>query len=246
MKIYLTIIGIFLSLFSICQEFKFDYHSDFDSILQLTNDSSSHLYYETLLNRFNRNDTTLSDFEVLALLIGFTDNECFKPYDYIDTERRIYQLNDDGKYNEAKAVCDSFLVKVPVSQSALIEKSYAFHKLNLSDSADYYFWRNMKIMYAMFHSGDGLTPETAFFSLGPSDGQNFIKKFLRCKIGTMGSIRDKYGNFIDVLELVYHDENTDEETRKLLYFQIEHAAKRMFSDDDIKIINEIINKDQEK
>ena len=142
---------------------------------------------------------------------------------------------------------DSFLLYVPVSQQALIEKSYSHYKLGQNDSAAFYSWKFKRIMNAMAQSGDGLTPETATFSLGPTDGQNFIRKYLKSKTGTMGSGRDKNGNFVDILEIVMKDKETGIETRQNLYFQIEHAVKKMFSEDDLnKMENSIKNAQKEK
>jgi len=133
---------------------EFDYHRDYETILSQTRDTSDALNYDVLLDKFQDNDTTLTDFEVLALLIGFTENEHFKPYDYLTTERDIYALNGNGHYEEALSMCDSFLVKVPLSQQALLEKSYSHHKLEQADSAQYYILQFRRIMSAMAYSGD--------------------------------------------------------------------------------------------
>src|SRR5260221_12619510 len=80
------------------QSFEFNYNRDFKKILSETNDPANNLYYEKLVQRFKSNDTTFTNYQILALLIGFTDNVHFKPYDYLSIERRIYSLNGDGKY----------------------------------------------------------------------------------------------------------------------------------------------------
>lgn len=227
------IITTFILLFASAafgQKFEFDYHTDFPTILEQTKNSKHDYHYDKLLKRFQSNDTTMTDFEVLALLIGFTDNEHFKPYAYISTEREIYDLNGKGKFKESLAMSDSFLVHVPVSQQALIEKSYSHYKLDQLDSAQFYMTQFRRIMDAMGQSGDGLTPETGVFALGPADGQNFIKKYIVSDIGTMGSGRDKHGNFVDILEAVWEDEETGEPQKRNIYFQIQHATNTMFSD----------------
>ena len=246
MRKILTVLILTASLTAFGQEFKFDYHKDYEKILSQTNDTSNTLNYDKLLQRFQNNDTTLTDFEVLALLIGFTDNEHFKPYDYLTTGREIYSLNGNGQYEKALSMCDSFLVKVPVSQQALIEKSYSHHKLGQADSAQYYMLQFSRIMDAMAQSGDGFTPETAFFSLGPSDGQNFIRKYLSSSIGTMGTGRDKHGNFVDILEVTWKDEESGEQQNRSLYFQIEHASKTMFEDLNIEDLDKKDKKKKKK
>lgn len=49
----------------------FNYQNDFKAILQKTKDPNNVLSYDKLLRRFVSNDTTMTDFEVLALLIGY-------------------------------------------------------------------------------------------------------------------------------------------------------------------------------
>jgi len=82
------------------QDFEFDYQADYPRILKLSKDMNSELYYDSLLERFESIDTTLTDYEMLALLIGFTGNNEFKPYEYLRDEREIYALNAEGKIEE--------------------------------------------------------------------------------------------------------------------------------------------------
>lgn len=244
MRQMMTALLLIFSLAAFGQKFEFDYQKDYKNILKQTIDTSSHLNYDTLLARFQSNDTSLTDFNVLTLLIGFTNNEHFKPYSYLTTEREIYALNDRGDFEGAIAVSDSFLRYVPVSQQALIEKSYAFYKLGQKDSAQHYLWQCKRILRAMYESGDGLTPETAFFALGPADGQNFVRKHLGSSIGSMGSGRDKYGNFVDILEMVWEDKETGERRSRELYFQIEHASNTMFGDLNLDELIKDVDKDK--
>lgn len=209
----------------------FNYKDDFQSILAKTKDPKDNLNYEKLLNRFVKNDTTLTHFEVLALLIGFTDKPEYKPYGDLQMEREIYNLNDDGKYKEGLKAANAFLKKHPLSQKALIEKSYSFYKLGNQDSANYYSYQFRRIMQAMDFSGDG--DKNPIFALGPADGQDYITKHLACKIGMMGSGRDKNGYFLDMLEAIPKD-GSDPYT---LNFIIQHATEKMFLFDELETID---------
>ena len=201
----------------------FNYKEDFKKVLAKTKDHNDSLFYEKLLDRFTANDTTLTDFEVLALLIGYTANPEYKPYQDLDIERKIYKLNGENKYQEGLALANRFLKTHPLSVKALFEKSYSFHKLVRMDSAQKYLYQGQRIFRAMYFSGDGKTKETPTFALGPSDGQDYIRKFVGAKIGVMGSGRDKSGNFLDILEAKFEDGQTMN-----LYFIIQHAANKMF------------------
>lgn len=212
----------------------FSYKDDFKKVLAKTKDANDNLSYDKLSKRFTVNDTTLTDFEVLALLIGFTDKPAFKPYADLSTERKIYDINGDGKYKEALDSANIFLQTHPFSVKVLFEKGYSLHKLGQEDSASFYTYKGQRIFQAMYFSGNGTTPETPTFALGPADGQDYIRKYVRAKIGTMGSGRDKRGNFLDILEVVPKDGSASYS----LYFIIQHATDKMFSEDELKMFDE--------
>lgn len=209
----------------------FNYQIDFKNILEKTQDMDNSLFYDKLLSRFSVNDTTLTDQEVLALLIGYTAKPEYKPYSDISTERYIYKLNDEQKFKEALDEGIKFLKTHPVSVKALFEIAYSYHKLGADDSAQYYAYKGRRIFEAMFYSGDGMTPETPTFALGPADGQDYILKYVGAEIGTMGSGSDKNGNFLDILQAKF-----DNGQIVTLYFIIQHATDKMFSEDELKIM----------
>ncbi len=207
----------------------FNYKDDFQKVLAKTKDQNDNLSYDKLLKRFSVNDTTLTDFEVLALLIGFTDKPEYKPYGDLTTEREIYKLNGEKKYQEGLDKVNEFLKTHPLSVKALLEKSYSFHKLEQKDSAQFYMYQGQRIFKAMYFSGDGKTKETPTFALGPADGQDYIYKFVGSDIGTMGSGRDKNGNFLDILEAKFEGGQS-----VTLYFIIQHATDKMFGGKSIE------------
>ena len=222
----------------------FNYKDDFKKILSKTKDQKDSLSYDKLLKRFSVNDTTLTDYEVLTLLIGFTDKPAFKPYADLSIERKIYDINGEGKYQEALDSANIFLQTHPFSVKVLFEKGYSFHKLGQEDSASFYTDKGHRIFQAMYFSGNGTSPETPTFALGPADGQDYIRKYVGAKIGTMGSGRDKNGNFLDILEVVPKDGSASFN----LYFIIQHATDKMFSSEDMKkmedALKEIENSDK--
>lgn len=218
------VIFLFLSNFTTTtfgQTF-FNYQNDFQTILAKTKDQNDSLFYNGLLTRFLANDNTMTDFEVLALLIGFTDKAEYKPYQDIKKEREIYKLNGQGKFKEALDSATLFLQNHPLSQQAIIEISHSYFKLDNKERADYYMYQFQRIMKAMDFSGDG--KEVPFFALGPADGQNYIRKYLATEVGTMGSGRDINGDFLDRLGAKISDGD-----QVVLSFIIQHAVNKMFS-----------------
>lgn len=204
---------------------EFNYKRDYKLILEQTKDSTSRLAYDVLLARFKANDTTMTDYEVLALLIGFTAKEDFKPYGDLGNETAIYSLNEKRKYRNALDTASAFLEKHPLSQQAIIEKSYSFEQLGYDDSSKHYRYQFTRIMKAMEFSGDGR--KKPMFALGPADGQNYITIYLGQEIGIMGSGSDADGNFMDMLD-VHPSDGAPSYTLK---FIIQHAMDRMFPTD---------------
>lgn len=219
----------------------FYYHNDFKKILAQTKDPNDKLYYENQLKRFSANDASLSDFEVLALLIGYTDKKDYKPYADLETEREVYRINDEGEFKKGLKEANKFLATHPFSIKVLFEKSYSYYKLGNEDSAAYYSSQAKRIFMAMDYSGDGRSSETPMFALGPADGQEYIRKYLGAGIGTMGSGRDKNGDFLDMLTVMPDDGSASYR----MNFIIQHATDKMFSEEEKKDMEDAM-KDMEK
>jgi len=200
----------------------FEYKKDFENILKESKNKDSDLNYNKLLEKFNKTDTTLIDRQVLALLIGFTDNTYYKPYKDLEFSRNLYKLNSDKKFDEVITEGNKFIANHPFDLKALFEVSYAYYKKGNQALADSYLMKTTMIFKAMIYSGDGKSIETSMFALNPADGQDFIRKVFGAKIGKMSSGRDKNGYFIDILEM------KDNEDSQMLYFIIPHATKKMF------------------
>ncbi|MHA6247423.1 DUF4919 domain-containing protein [Pontibacter sp. CAU 1760] len=220
---FLFIFIAFLALPAFGQGFHFSYETDYPKVLTRTQKQSDKLHYPKQLKRFLRNDPSLSNYEVLALLIGFTTDKNYNAYTDLNTERAIYTLNDKGLYREAVRKGRSFNKTHPLNQMTLIELSFAYHQLHKPDSSAYFSKQFRRVMDAMALSGTGLHPDSALFSLTPIDGQNFILKYLKADIGSMGSDTDKHGNYLDVLEYV----SAEDGAKLPLYFNIDHASRQL-------------------
>lgn len=238
MKKYFLLAAFLISLSNaIHAQDGFNYTRDFKSVLTQTKNPAGNLFYDKLLVRFKADDTTMTRSEILSLLIGFTDKPAYKPYNVLETERLVYDLNDKGKFQQAHDTALALLKDYPLSYQALKELSYAYEKLGRQDSSQYSLNLVAKIMSAMLYSGNGRTPETAMFALGPADGQHLLRG-AGLGIGTMGSGADRDGNFLDMLQAV-----TNEGNKVQMYFNIQHASLKMF---DGKSAEEFLKEAEEK
>lgn len=202
----------------------FNYKKDFAAIQERTKDKNDKLFYDNQLKRFLHNDATQTEFDVLALMIGFTAKPQYNPNKSMFRESIIDQLNDEQKYPEALDVANKYLKTNPVSVRAIFGKSFALLKLQQKDSADHYFKQWQKILKAMFLSGKGTSVNDATFAMGPEDGKLFITRFIGATISDVRAGKDADGNAVAIYDAIL------DKKKLTLYFMIQHAAKIMEED----------------
>jgi hypothetical protein len=221
--LFLLALGWLLQLPAYGQAFV--YHRDYARLVKESQTPGSPNAYPTLLRQFRAN-ADLTDPQVWALMVGYTSQPEFAPYADLDTERRLYRLNDEKQYQQVLNEAGPFMHRHPLSVQGMLEKSYAHHQLQQEDSAAHYLGQYKRLMQAMRASGDGRSAETAIFTIGPTDGQIFISRYLALRLGgTMGSGYDKQGNFLDILSVASPEGSA--EPGYSLYFQIQPASGTM-------------------
>ena len=215
----------------------FNYHRDFKSILDSTQDRNSSLYYQKLIIRFLDNDSTLTKAETLALMIGYTENPHYKPLEDMEKETEIFEHNNNTEFQDAVYKSRPYLQTHPLSLLVLREISYAYSRLSKAvqkdllfekailyqDSSKYFIDLNDKIMEAMIYSGKGRSAEAPIFSLGLSDGEYFIPN-IGYKIEKKDTDWNKNKDFVEIITALVN------QTSKNFYFVIEHAKQKI--DDD--------------
>lgn len=226
--------------FSANAQFVFNYQEDFDSIANLTSKKKSDLNYDKLLSRFEVSDTTLSDFEILALMIGETQQSDYYPYELVHIERNILSLAQNDELESGLLLCDSVLKVHPLNFTALLERAYILAKLGMEEEEKQAKYQFVSVLETILSSGDG-TYGQPIFVLSPMDGQLLIRFVFGLEIGTMGSGEDDAGNSLDILEIV-----NEQEGNMNMYFNIEHAVQRMFKEDVLKDFEKALKKDEKK
>jgi hypothetical protein len=217
----------FLLLFSAASAFSqpaFEYKRDFKPFLEQSQDRQSPLYYQKLLIRFLDRDTSLSDMETLAMMIGYTEDSHYKPFEDMEKETEIFAMNEEGMYDDVIDKGRKYLQTHPLSLRVLKEASYAYFQKQQQDSADYYMDLVEKLMNAMIYSGTGKKPEQPIFSLGLADGEYFIPN-IGLKVLDKNTDWNANNQFIEVIKA---SKSGDDEI--LYYFMIEHAKQKI--DDD--------------
>ncbi|MDO6439735.1 DUF4919 domain-containing protein [Cyclobacterium sp. 1_MG-2023] len=199
------------------REIYFDYHRDFQFYLAESASPQSEFYYETLLDRFQSHDKSLKNNEIIALMIGFTNNQNYHPYKNVEKEREIMELVGDKNYDKALMLSKELLKSNPVNFTALMEEGFSLWKIN-DDRSYFPSVKSRMIVDAILWSGTGSNTHS-YFVLSPIDGQTIISYIFGENIGTMGSGDYSNGYFLDMLDM----EKEGQET-KTLYFNIDHAV----------------------
>lgn len=213
----------FISITAFAQP-AFDYKRDFKPFLEQSQDRQSPLYYQKLLVRFLDRDTTLSNMEVLTLMIGYTEDSHYKPFEDMDPEKEVFDLNEEGQYDEAVVKSKVYLQTHPLSLRVNKEISYAYFQKKMQDSADYYMDLVDKLMNAMIYSGTGKKPEQPIFSLGLADGEYFIPN-IGLKVLDKNTDWNANNHFMEIIKA---SKSGDDEI--MYFFVIEHAKQKI--DDD--------------
>jgi len=233
MKQLCTIVLVFLSSVIYSKDsFDFHYTSDYPKILALTKQDTSKLYFPVLFKRYEAGDSTLTDYEILALQIGYTDNDNYWPYQDIDLERKIWDLNERGKYKLAVKSCDKLLKSNPFNILACREKWWALQELKRFDESNIYLQKFFQIVKSDLATGDGTSYESSWFVISPADGQWLIRMVFKGTICFMGSGHDKDGNFHDILGYKAKTEDGDktkDEDCRHMFFNIEHASMELLT-----------------
>ncbi len=220
-------------------QFLFQYHLHFDSIVALTQEKNGVYNYNDLRTRFEAADSTMTSFDMLALMVGETKQDHYYPYELITIEHEIMNLANKGEYANALFKCDSVLSNHPLNFTAILHKAFLEDKLgNLSVKQSKF--KFVLYLDVLLSTGDG-TIEAPMMVLGPADGQLLIRYVFGAGIGSMGSGEDSYGNFVDMLEIIKEGQEP-----AYMYFNIEHAVKRMFKEDVMKDFEKAYKKDQKK
>ncbi|CAG5083281.1 hypothetical protein CRYO30217_02148 [Parvicella tangerina] len=220
-------------------QFLFQYHLHFDSIASLSQDKKGDYFYDDLRERYEEGDTSMTSFDMLALIIGETQQDHYYPYELIPVEQEIMQLANKGEYANALYKCDSVLMNHPLNFTAILHKAFLEDKLG-SLTAKKSKFKFVLYLDVILSTGDG-TYQAPIMVLGPGDGQLLVRYVFGAGVGNMGSGEDAYGNFVDILEVLKEGEEPTN-----MYFNIEHAVLRMFKEDVVKKFEKAYKKEQKK
>lgn len=198
------------------REIFFDYHRDFEYYLSESTKSKSRYSFKTLLKRFQNEDKSIKENEIIAMMIGFTNNKNYHPYKNADIEREIMGFVNDKDYKKSLKQSTQLLKTNPLNFTALMEEGFSLWKIK-DDKSYFPSVKSRIVVDAVLWSGTG-SYSNPYFILSPIDGQTIIKYIFGGSIDTMGSGDDSNGYFLDMLDM---KKKGNEKTT--LHFNIDHA-----------------------
>lgn len=147
---------------------------DFNAIKKEVNDPSSPYYYPTLIQKYNSNDTTMTDDEFRYYYLGYTFQEDYNPY---RTSEFAHQIDHLYKQNKKLSVAE-YENLVKFAKQTLDDDPFDLRQINIlihglkglkryRDAAVWQY-RLDHLIDAIISTGDGTTPETAWHVIYPN------------------------------------------------------------------------------
>lgn len=174
-RIYiLGIVATLLSFISVYAEDKSNGQPDFAHIKKEVNDPYSPYYYPTLVQKYNSNDTTMTDDEFLYYYLGYTFQEDYNPYRTSEFAHQIDHLYKQNKklssaeYENLVKFAKQTLEDDPFDLRQINILIYGLKGLNRYREAAIWQYRLDHLIDAIISTGDGTTPETAWHVIYPN------------------------------------------------------------------------------
>lgn len=216
----LIFIIFFLNVSAVNAQSSFKYTRDFNSILVESRKPNSKLAYESLWQKYSQNINTLSNREMLSMMIGFTDKPNYKPYAYYEMQN---SLENKSKIALKSVYIDAsnFADELPFSLSLLNQLLFCSKKLDMPEDAARYSSIITKVSDAMRYSGDGSSADKAIFILEPSDANYFLSELTSKGYTVGGKTNIEIGGYKEV----YDYQKQENGAVFKIYFNLQHANK---------------------
>lgn len=173
-----AVIILFLPLFSYSQDFI--EAPDYPLIKELIEDKNSGFFYDDLLVKFNKADTTMTLEEKRNLYYGAIFQSDYSPYGrsaYSDSVMVILRKEKltVTDYDLVLSYTDSILIKNPLDSRALYDRLYIYDMQGETQSYDNAIFKLRVIFDAILSSGDGLSKETAYYVIATSHEYDIMR-----------------------------------------------------------------------
>lgn len=181
MKILLLIPCLLLQVLTYAQDWEIE-KPNYKKIEKNIKKKKSNLFYDSLMDRYLKSDSTMTLEEKRHLYYGFIYEDNYSPYgfsDYRDSLRTVYKkpkLETSDWYKIAE-FSDSILVEDPFNMDAMNYQLNAFKQLGNSKSFDNTMMKISILVDALISSGNGTSKEKAFYVISTSHEYTLLDVF---------------------------------------------------------------------
>lgn len=232
MKTFLTTSFFLLYSFIIAQETEFR-KVDYKAIEKEIKNKNSEYYYSTLMDRFQKIDTTLTVEHMYHLYYGSTLQPNYDPYDFIEKNKTVEKIekNTNVPTSEEVQILKKFYTDIyktkPFTDLRNIETLAIIYSFEENEekikSLLHIFY---KLIDTLLTTGDGFTKETAIDVINTRSEYNLMQLF-EVDIENQALTHDKGGSY-DILK-----GKTKESKEVELYFDV----TRLFEINQLKFKN---------
>ncbi len=174
---------------------------DFEQIEKEVTNPSSVYYYPLLMQKYNSTDTTMTHEEFRYYYLGYIFQEDYNPYrrsEYSHQIDRLYMQSEHsvGECENLVKFAQLTLADDPFDLRQMNILIYGLKKQNKYKEAAVWEFRLNHLIQAILSTGDGRSPETAWYVISPTHEYNILNR-----LGLKGKdfvFVDPYYDYIEV------------------------------------------------
>jgi len=168
-----------------------------------------------LIKRFTKNDSTLSNKEILSLLIEFSKTDSYQPFELMVDEKIILrEINEKNDLKSAKIKSKLLIENQPYNLIANMGINL-YEQIENNKNEYYSNSKYEKLINAILFSGNG-SLEKPFFILSPLDKEIILRLVIPHKSYNRKDIGIDDSNTFDVIEI------ESKGSKRNYYFNVKH------------------------
>lgn len=148
----------------------------YEIIKQMTLEKKGVYEYHSLLQRFQKADTTLLSMDYLMLYYGYVYQKNYHPYKHIVWEDSLGRLTEAKNAPKALQMSDKILQENPVSLTAHIETAYVMHAIGRKQESTRHLYQYNQLVETIMKSGVGNSYQNPIIVISPKDTEVILMR----------------------------------------------------------------------
>ncbi|MCO6146610.1 DUF4919 domain-containing protein [Flavobacterium sp. NRK1] len=207
MKKYILLFALLFSITAFSQTEDFS-KPDYRQIEKNVANKKSPYYFESLFDRYNRADSTMTIEEKRHLYYGYSFQPSYSPYSISDSQDELYEIlrsekTDTKTMEKLIKVSEKVLKDFPFNIRIKEYRMYAFKQLEKFKEAKVEETQAGIIIDAILSTGDGITKENSFYVI--STGNEYeILDILGFRFGGEQQLIEQKYDYLTLAENSYN------------------------------------------